>query len=183
MREFDDLLDEVLKDRVAGKPRAGMEQRILARVREEGAQGFDWQRMGWIAGASLAACLVVGVVVELSQRRMDKNVVLPPQAASIPSTPARTNPTGEMPVPSPVKTTSGNRHAGRRVESVRVEAARPGDSQGREERLPKLDTFPAVTQKIEPLTVSPPAVAQAMQELKAKQEQPLVVAAIEIKPL
>ena len=151
MREFDDLLDEVLKDRVAEEPRAGMEQRIQARVREEGArEGFDWQRVGWIAGASLAACLVVAVVVEIGQRRTDNKVVLAPQTASIPSTPARTSPRGETPGPSPVKTTSPDRHAGRRVVSAHVEAVGPGDLRAREERLPKLDTFPAVTQRTEP---------------------------------
>src|SRR5258708_1593983 len=117
MREFDDLLEEVLKDRVAEEPRAGMERRILARIREDGAGGFDWQRMGWIAGVSLAACLVVAVVVQLGLSRTDNNAVLPPQAASVPFTATRTNPTDEMPGPSPVKTTNPDRHARRRVAS------------------------------------------------------------------
>ena len=65
-----------------------------------------------------------------------------------------------------------------------------------EARLPKMETFPAVAQSSGFLpgtrsggakelreAADSPQVAQAFQELKAEQERPLQVSAIEIKPL
>jgi hypothetical protein len=182
MREFDDLLNEVLQEDAKAEPRVGMERRILTNVMAQGTRSLRWQRWLWVAGASLAACLVVVIAIQLRQRESHGGSVLPPQAASIQLAPAGTNLGAEASGISPAKDASA-RPRGRRVMSVRAEAVSRADVQDRSERLPKLDTFPAVTQRSEPLMMSSPKVAEAVQELKAKQEQPLVVAAIEIKPL
>jgi hypothetical protein len=182
MKDFDDLLAEVLKDD-AVEPRIGMERRILARIREDGRRGFEWQRMGWFAAASLAACVLVAAVVQLRPGGRASDAAGPPQTAAVPSTAARTDPTSERPGPSPVKTIHRDGRADRGVANVHREAVRSESLQAEEERLPKLDTFPAVTQKDGLAATASPAVAQAMQELKAEQERPIVVAAIEIKPL
>jgi hypothetical protein len=187
MREFDELLDEVLKENAGAEPLSGMEQRILARVREEKVRGAGWARGWWLGAASLAACLVVAAAVHprFASSGSDRSSVPSPQAASTQSVPARTRtaPWAETLGQSPVENVSPRRSDGRRVMRVRVDEVRLGVVRVRDERLPKLDTFPAITQKSDQITVPSLKAVEAMQELKAKQEQPLVVAAIEINPL
>jgi hypothetical protein len=184
MNNFDDLLDDVLREETRTEARPGMEQRILARVREEGVRRSYLPRMGWMVGALMAACLVVAVAFHPWQRRMHDAPLPSAETAPIPSPPANASPRVDSRIASgisPVKDASPHRHG--RVVSVQAEAAQPADVRDGREPRPKLDTFPAVTQKGEPSMVSSPAAVQAMQELKAEQEQPVTVAAIEIKPL
>jgi hypothetical protein len=50
-------------------------------------------------------------------------------------------------------------------------------------QMPKLDTFPAMTQQSGNVLLKSPQAIQALQELKAEQQQPLEISAIEIQPL
>jgi hypothetical protein len=182
MSNFDDLLDDVLREETRTAPRSGMEQRILARVREERARGSYLPRMGWMVGASLAACLVVAIAVHPWQRGMHDAPLPSAQAVRIPSATASMRPQVEASDVSPTKDTSP-RPRRRKVVSVRAATVRPAEMRDGRDPSPKLDTFPAVTQRSGPLMVSSPMMAEAIRELKTEQEQPLTVAEIEIKPL
>lgn len=180
MKDFDELLEDVLRQQSNGELRHGMEQRILARVRQQEMRRSLWPHVIWLAGTPLAACLIAAIAIH-PWRQSAHDTVLSPRVAVTPS-PNRTL-TEAAPVVSPASAAPRRPHGKRVVVLAHTGEARPKLAQARQEPLPKLDTFPAVTQKSGPLTVSSPAVAQAMQELKTEQERPLVVAAIEIEPL
>jgi hypothetical protein len=59
----------------------------------------------------------------------------------------------------------------------------PSVMRGRQERLPKMETFPAVPHRGGDALAKSPKALQALQELKAMQEQPLQINGIEIQPL
>jgi len=182
MKGFDELLDDVLREETRTEPRSGMERRILARVREDGARGSYLPRMGWMVGASLAACLVVAIAVRPWQRGMHDAPLPSGQIAPIPSATASMSPQVEALDVSPAKDSSP-RSRRRKVVSMQAAAVRPAEVRDGRDPRPKLDTFPAATQRSGPLMVPSPTVAEAIRELKAEQEQPLTVAEIEIKPL
>jgi hypothetical protein len=198
--DFDALLDEVLKEEAQAEPLPGMERRILTRMREEKVLGGVWARGWWLGAVALAACVVVAVAVHhWSGTSSGSHVAAPitaPQTAI-----ARRDGEGDAENKPELKVAPFRREARRKISPARAgEAAISGEQvqvQVQEERLPKLDTFPAVTQKgsllaelkrgdtrdaVQAIAQSP-QLAQALLDLKAEQERPLQVDAIEIKPL
>jgi hypothetical protein len=196
--DFDALLDEVLKEEAQAEPLSGMERRILTRLREEKVLGGGWARGWWLGAASLAACLVVAVAVHhwfgTSSGSHVAAPITAPQTAI-----ARRDGEGDAENKRELKVAPFRREARRKISPGRAgEAVLSGEQvQVREERLPKLDTFPSVTQKGSLLVESKrgdsrdaakaiaqsPQLAQALLDLKAEQERPLEMDAIEIKPL
>jgi hypothetical protein len=202
MSDFDELLDQVLKEDARVEPRLGFEQRILAGLRVE-ASRKGWRRIWWVpagvfAGLAVAVALMVQHWGSVSHSAAKQGVNLGvPQAgrASLP-TPEKVRKVFET------ETLGSDHHsgppllpragAGRRAGPQMTQSEEVGES-----RLPKMETFPAVAQSggflTEPVTsgevkalreaADSPLVAQALQELKAEQERPLEVSAIEIEPL
>ena len=72
MKDFDELLNEVLHERTCSAPKAGMERRILARVHTEQAPPhLTWKTWTALAASALLAGLIVRTVLvpaNLTQR-------------------------------------------------------------------------------------------------------------------
>jgi hypothetical protein len=179
--DFDGILDDVLEKDTLVEPRPGMEQRVLARVREERTAVVRMRGWWFGAAASLAACLVIAVAVHHWSGTRDISPVPGAQAVVEPPS-AMASSTHAVVSPPEAKRAPLHREAVRRSSSVRAVPA-DGVKQVREERLPKMDTFPAVTQRdVSTLARSPEAI-EALQNLKAEQERPVQISAIVIQPL
>ena len=64
MKDFDELLDEVLREEGQAMPRPGLERRVMARLRSDERPFAGWLRSRWLtAGAMAAAACVVAAVV------------------------------------------------------------------------------------------------------------------------
>lgn len=183
--DFDKLLDEVLKEDARVEPRVGMERRILESVRSEKRQPVRW----WIPAAASAAAVLAAILLMLHGSGRPDLVIVDGPGVPHPSLHDATNATG---VKEPeVRRREEHAETTRAVRRVTPKKTQPAEVA--EKRLPKLDTFPAVTQKgslqagLQSANAPNPqpseAVAQALLELKAEQERPLQVDAIEIKPL
>jgi len=180
--DFDRLLDDVLEKDTLAEPRPGIEQRVLARVREERVGAAIRMRGWWIgAAASLAACLVIAVAVHHRSGMRDVPSVPGAQAVAAPPS-AMASGTHNAGATAEATRIPFHREAVRRSSPVRAVPA-AGVKQVRDEPLPKMDTFPAVTQRdVSPLVTSPEAI-EALQKLKADQERPVEISAIVIQPL
>jgi hypothetical protein len=189
MKDFDELLDEVLREDSQVEPRLGMERRVLAVVRTKSSRK-RWPRVWWVP-AGVCAGMVLGVVLMMQYR-------LHESAGSVATVvmDGRTHPSVGYESPMATVKDAPVRHEMKR--STRGSALPVERTEEvAEDRLPKMDTFPAVTQRggfwSEPTSgsgakelrevVDSPQVAEALQGLKKEQERPLVVSAIEIKPL
>ena len=200
--DFDALMDEVLREDAQVEPRPGMERRILAGMQVEVSRTAvprRWLRLWWMpAGACLGVVLglsLIPVVQHGRRERVDSRAAAGASvtdARSIAGDAEGRAERREMPLYQERKPGGVSRVA-KRGSALRVE--RTGEVA--ETRLPKMETFPAVAQRggflPEPASgsgakelreaVDSPQVAQALQGLKAEQERPLQVSAIEIKPL
>lgn len=194
MKDFDELLDEVLREDAQAAPLTGLESRVMARMRTEG-RSRNWLR-GWML-VPAAACLgVVAMVWFVAGRGAPQNEVVVSRAST------QLTPKAEM----------SSRESGRALRDAHLSRDRAAAKMGHpalvanrravavpvRESMPKLETFPAVTQKGEATSwlggsgdsklvaiakdVSPQAL-KAYQELQASQNGPINIAAIEIKPL
>jgi hypothetical protein len=198
MSDFDELLGQVLKEDARVEPRLGFEQSILAGLRVE-ASRKGWRRIWWVpagvfAGLAVAAALMVQHGRSGSHSAAANLGVSQADRASLP-TPEKVRKVFETEILGPDHR-SGPPLLPRRRAGGRT-ASQMGHSEEVGERLPKMETFPAVAQSggflPEPGTsgevkalreaVDSPLVAQALQELKAEQERPLEVRVIEIEPL
>ena len=69
MKEFDELLDEVLREDGQAMPRPGLETRVMARLRADERPAAGWLKARWLrAGAMAAAACVVAAVVWVAPR-------------------------------------------------------------------------------------------------------------------
>ena len=189
MKEFEELLDEVLREDSQVEPRLGMERRVLAGMHAESSRK-RWLRMWWVpAGACVG--MVLGAVLMTQHRpwsvnsRIDRvtDAGLHPVVGDV----GKAAVAKDVPLHHEMK--SG---AGRSSTLSTKRAEEIADA-----RLPKMETFPAVAQSggflPEPTSargakelrevLDSPQVAKALQSLKEEQERPLEVSAIEIQPL
>jgi len=177
--DFGKLLDEVLKERAEIEPRVEMERRILERMRSASREPVRW----WMPAGAFAAMVIAAILLMNGSRRPEPVIVNAPRVEH----PSRHDATKAAGVKEP----EAHAEAARVVRHVVSNKTHP--AQVAEERMPKLDTFPAMTQKGSllsgwqsggaPTTPSSEAAAQALKALKAEQERPLQMDAIEIKPL
>jgi hypothetical protein len=182
MNEFDELLNEVLKQEVQGEPLTGLEQRVLNRVQQSSRERTTWL---WGTGVTATAALMAAILVSAMDRteRSERALTGHPLAA----VPQRI---------APVQTASLMCEAGERESSptpprgVYASPRRHNLRRGAgEAALPKLETFPARTQQPrherggwEVLPGSTQEI-QALADLKQRQSEPIRIAEIEIKPL
>jgi len=189
MRDFDELLDEVLKKEAGVEPRVGMEQRVLVRVRAEETGRIGWGRRWLFAPALVSGGLLVAVAVNHRFSRRDRfeapvlRAVAPPVVTMQESVQSDSQEVPEL------KGAQSPPHTRRKQTPLQTASANANLEQAREEGLPKMDTFPAVTQKGSLLAgwksddVQSSEATQALLQLKAEQERPLQVNEIEIQPL
>jgi hypothetical protein len=198
MSEFDELLDQVLKEDARVEPRQGFEQRILAGLRGESPRKRGlWM---WWAPAAACAAVVLGTVLMLQHGRSGQ---VDTRAAGA-NQPARNTASGAagkiVPSMHEAPTELPRKIGGARVSHMAKQGLPLQSEMARgvaETRLPKMETFPAVAQTGGFLPEPPdttaakelreaadsPQVALALRELKEQQERPLQVNAIEIEPL
>lgn len=182
--DFDELLDQVLKEEARVEPRVGMERRILERVGSEERRPRRW----WIPAGVFAAVAIAAVLMMQHGSRRPAFVIVDGPGVRHPSLRDAMNAAGvKEPVIRRQETRAETARVVRRVVPKRTPSREVAVA---DERVPKMDTFPAVTQKGSLLAgwrsgdaQSSGAAAQALLELKAEQERPLRVDAIEIKPL
>jgi hypothetical protein len=189
--DFDKLLDEVLKEGARVEPRVGMELRVMAGVRAEAARKQRllrwWVPVGVCAGLALAAVLVMqSLRATHDSVASDLKVNARSSSAEIATGVASVNTDEHVKETSVPKVVRREAH---RTPVFRAEVAT--------EHPQKMETFPAVAQtggflpergedsgaKVLREVVASPQVAQALVELKAQQDQPVQVSAIEIEPL
>jgi hypothetical protein len=203
MKDFDELLDEVLREDAAAEPRAGLEARVMARVRAEAEHGSalrlgNWWR-AWMLGP-VAACLgIVAMVWYVSGGGVSQSdragAHISPPVLSV-ETPG---------IESSHSVARGDiglnvGESGRAMRDAHLSDEKTITKMGHPdlEDGPKLDTFPAVSQKGDVAgwlgsgddgklaaiaRQVTPEVAKAYQQLQAVQSEPIDIAAIEIKPL
>ena len=179
MKNFDDLLNETLKQEVQAEPLAGLEQRILNRVQKQSSERAHW-RLGWgIAVATLAIAALIPLAIQRLTPREHSRITHAPVPAEISSIQT-------APPQREAREPEGLQVQTRPIARIKRHEAR---QLPREEPLPKLETFPAITQQggrrgegWEEVARSPEAV-KALVELKDQQKQSIDIAAIEIKPL
>jgi len=219
MKDFDELLDSVLREDAPAEPRAGLEARVMARVRTEAGHGSAWGLPNWWRAWMLgpvAACLgVVGVVWYVSGGFLSQ----PDRVASHMPAPVLSVETPGMESSHPVARGDAGLSVGRSGRALRdahlsdkkavakmghpvLDSARylrrKTSVKSASEDEPKLETFPAVSQKgdiagwlgsgddgkLSALARDvTPVVAAAYQQLHEAQSEPINIAVIEIKPL
>lgn len=204
MKNFDELLDGVLREDVAAEPRTGLEGRVMARVRPDvspdeglsrGSLSQAWNRWRRWLPVPAAACLVVAVSVwYVSDGRVPH-----PAAALRGSSPVLAIPAVEAPKPMAADAQSNAPQVRERPLFAEAAARQPRRVRtASAESEPKLETFPGVSQqgnaagwlgrgengKLTAIASEvTPAVAKAYRQLQAVQSEPIDIAAIEIKPL
>jgi len=202
MNNFDQLLNQVLQEEAQAQPRAGIEGRVLARIRLEAVQPvaqWRWHRPAWLRPVPAAACLcvVLALCVVLVIPRsphsspvaktsvpLDAGVAAAHQAPVVEPDAAFAGQSDNP--PSPAKAAGPD--ASRRVVRRSAEVGKVP--------LPKLETFPAPA----PVTIFPQPVApneggpqlaalrsqkvaEALAKLQQEQNEPIRIAAIQIAPL
>lgn len=197
MKEFDELLDEVLREGGQTMPRPGLETRVMVRLREVERPAAGWLKARWLtAGAMAAAACVVAVVLWVAPRNGSAPQVQRPVVITKPEAnrPHLTVPPASWRGPrlSDDKTVARRGHPIGTLSKMRRSLVLAQQS-----RLPKLERFPEMTQKGEAAgwlggsdaklatvvrEMSPQAL-KALQELQESQRRPLTIVAIEIKPL
>ncbi|HZY63605.1 MAG TPA: hypothetical protein VFE38_13880 [Edaphobacter sp.] len=206
MKNFDELLDEVLREDGKVMPRPGLETRVMARLRAD--ERPAWR--GWMSGAMVAAACVMAAVVWIAPRngpapKVEDHVASTEQSSQPePGRSARVS--RDIPFASWQGThLSDDKTVAKVGHPAAVERAAEAAPKVRrslvvaqQNPLPKLATFPAVTQKGDAMgwwssddggklaalaKESSPATVAAFQELRSVQDRPIDIAAIEIKPL
>lgn len=196
MKDFDELLDSVLREDVAAEPRADLERRVMARVRsdERLARGSvsqyrnRWRRWLFVPAAACLGMIAVWYVA-------DRGMPQPERIASRVSTPALT-------VDSAIKagTVESFRNlggSGRALRNAHLRRDEAAPKVGRHpDILPKRDVFPSPA----PVNASLAAVGasdaqaavrelrsveavEALLDLRREQAEPVRVAALQIAPL
>ncbi|MGH9779406.1 MAG: hypothetical protein ACRD5I_13435 [Candidatus Acidiferrales bacterium] len=166
----DKLLDAGLARYSAVEPRPGLEQRILAGLKQQPRPSLwlDWR---W-AGAFATAAVGVVVIVIFFFMRQPPVPTVPPQTATLPApvAPATAAPSPEAVRPPAAKTTT--RRATPRVEQARAQA-------------PRLETFPAPAPLSEQerllllFTRQAPQEAVLMAQARNRPTEPLGVAPLQ----
>lgn len=183
MKDFDELLDGVLREDAAPEPRTGLEARVLARVRAAGQQRPRWRFVTW---GAVAAALPVCIVALLVWPRSAPPVQPAKEASMIsgPTLPER--PAARSQQNQPAK-------AAKAEISVRPHSARIAYQT---ESLPKLEVFPApaaVDMFPQPVkrneadrqlaALRSKKVVAALVALHQEQNEPIQIAAIKIVPI
>jgi hypothetical protein len=191
MKDFDELLDEVLQEDLEVEPRLGMERRVLTGMHAESSRK-RWPRMWWVpVGACVGMALGVMLMTQHRPRSVDSRIDRVTDTGLHPDDAGKAAVVKDVPLHHEMKSGAA-RVAGRSSTLSTKRAEEVADA-----RLPKMETFPAVAQSgvflPEPMggsgakelreVVDSPQVAEALQSLKEKQERPLEVSAIEIQPL
>jgi hypothetical protein len=162
--ELDRVIDGALASYTGAEPLAGLEERVLNRVRV--AQPVRRRVFAWAFGLAFAVLLVVvGIVIRTERRTVPRSEVA--QVANVAPPPAIKEP--------PVVLKRVARIAHRRVAKVSA--------------LPKLDQFPAPS----PLTTEEralialverdPKQAQMFADLQKQADEPIEIQGIQIAPL
>lgn len=186
MKDFDELLNEVLQS-AAAEPRAGLEARVVARVRSDRQRRPAWRLVAWATGvAALPVCIVAMMIWPKDKPPMQQVGGAPAISAAVLPEKADLKPTGN----ERAKTMQGRR-------LVRRSVAREGAMVARVDKsLPKLDVFPSPV----PVVMFPlPAkgneggrqleelrsqkACEALLSLRQEQNQPIHIAEIKITPL
>lgn len=181
MKEFDDLLDEVLSDDATAQPRAGLEARVMARLQAERQRRPVWNFVTWGLVAALPVCVVALLVWPKS---------IPP-VQHVKEAPAISG----SAVPKQVAV-EPERNRPRIVAQSRISVRREGKGVANEaESLPKLDVFPTpgevdmfprpvkANEGDRQLAMRSKKVVEALAALQQEQSEPIRIAAIEIAPL
>ena len=197
MKGFDELLDEVLREGGQAIPRPGLETRVMARLRADERPAPGWLKARWLtAGAKAAAACVVAAVVWVAPRNGSAPQVQHPVVVTKPE--ANRPHLAVPPASWRGLRSSDDKTVARRGHPIgALSKMRRSPVVAQQSRLPKLETFPEMTQKGEPVgwlggsdaklaavvqKMSPQAL-KSFQELQESQRRPLTIAAIEIKPL
>ncbi len=181
MKNFDELLDGVLREDASAEPRAGLEGRVMARVRAGGQRRSVWRFAAWGAvAAALPVCLIALLIWTRSAPPVQLTKSVHVDAVSV------------LPRNLPVEAiqTQKQRSAPAKpsVRQKRMIAARASES------LPKLDVFPTPSVAAEPVRelaeiarrrkivmgLAESSLVPTDTELKIA---PITIAKIEIKPL
>lgn len=182
MKDFDELLDGVLREDVSAEPREGLEGRVMARVQADGQRRPRWRPLAW---GAIAAALPVCVVALLVWPRS-----VPP-VQHVKSTPS--------PAVSTVSKAVLESMRNERVKTVQARVLVQSESARVvrvDKTLPKLNVFPSPA----PVDMFPrpvkanegegqlaelrsKKVAEALAALHQEQDEPIQIAAIEIAPL
>ena len=199
--EFEAVLAAALREMVEVEPRAGFAVRLRAAAFEaerSAAKKLGRLWRGWAAGA-VAAGMVAGVMVmERSAGRTSEEVSLPHEATAISESTYRAQALSEQPMRAQTAISG-------QVTLRRQLAAAGGGSRCSRSALsrtvalaePKLETFPAVTQRgdvthwmsepdgeqMRTLREASATAVQTMAELQTAQAVPLEIATIVITPL
>ena len=167
--ELDRMIDGALASYSGVEPLAGLEERVLNRVRVAETERPRLRLWRWIlAGSVLAALLVVAIVLRTQRNPAPKTNEIARVEAHVPLAPA---PAREAPRVAPTR--------------LRMIAKAP-----QPERLPKLEQFPAPA----PLTAEeralvafvgrdPKQAQQVFSDLQKHSNEPIEVGAIQIPPL
>lgn len=174
--DFDMLLDEVLQDQ-APEPPPGIDHRILACVRDQQMRSKRWVLGLGLSGTCLATCLVVIIASSPKQPSTPRIASSVTPVVSLPK--PENSDKVEMALSRHPSPPTSERSSAQRRATVRIRREVTANSKP----TPKLNTFPAITQRDDGLLTATPKALQALQELKAEQQQPLQINAIEIQPL
>lgn len=182
MKNFDELLDEVLREDSSIQPRLGLEARIVARVRTGGQRRSVWKFVAWGAAAALPVCVVALLVWPRSVPPVQRSESVPAAVVSTVSKKADLEPL-----------------SAERLKTARVKASvRPENAvvANVDKPLPKLDVFPSpAPEDMFPRPVKTnegeqqlavlrsKKVGEALAALHQEQNDPIQIAAIEIVPL
>ncbi len=208
MKDFDELLDRVLREDGLAEPRAGLEGRVMARIRTDeglprGSFSQYWSRWRTWLFVPAAACLGIAALIWYG---VDGSTSQPDRTASRNSASVLSPSSIEEPrMESSHPLATGDAAlsvggSGRALRDAHLSDDKTVAKMGRPtlEDSPKLKTFPAVSQKgdvagwlggsdggklVAIAREVTPAAAAAYQQLRAVQSEPIDIAAIEIKPL
>lgn len=182
MKDFDELLDEVLREDVAANPRDGLETRVMARIRGEGQSRNRWR--SWML-VPAAACLgvVVAVWYVAGRGAPQPEVVVSRASANVSSAQLR-------------QKAESSGESGRALRDAHFSRDSAAAKMGPPADLPKREMFPSpapVDAFPAPIGVEEAQTAarelrsakaiEALLDLRREQAEPVRVAAIQIAPL
>ncbi|HEV2711188.1 MAG TPA: hypothetical protein VGU67_13320 [Edaphobacter sp.] len=199
MKDFDELLDGVLREDATVQPRTGLDARVIARVRIDGRKhrsGFGSRNLLWACSIAMFVCVAMASSIWYVS---DRGLPQPVKVASRVPAPILNAPAVETPklvvARHNVRLSQGE--GGQHLRLPPVGSANEKPEHAPEDE-PRLETFPAVSQKGDVTgwfgtsdgeklaaiarRASPETVA-AYQQLRSAQKEPIDIAAIEIKPL
>lgn len=183
MKDFDELLDGVLRENSSTQPQLGLEARVMARVRTDGQRPPKWRFVAWGAAATALPLCVVAVLL------WPRNVPPVQRSENTPATAISTVSSRTDLEPA----------RNERLKTVQVKASVQPESAivaSVDKPLPKLDVFPSpAPEDIFPRPVKASEgehqlaelrskkVGEALAILRQEQNEPIQIAAIKIAPL